>query len=178
MTIEAATAPPERMHLVDLRTGEDREVFFNPDQLQEQLSVNWARLTVPGLSHQVLHYVNTNNHSLDIDLYLAAHSLLERQLMDDWRRFLLSLCYSSGGAGGVADGGPPRVLLVWPQMFSMVVVLGSLKIRHTRFAQSGASTRYFATISVEEIRDMRLTSEDVRAQGTRRSTSGEGESAG
>jgi hypothetical protein len=178
MTIEAAVAAPERMHLVDLRTGEDRSVFFNPEQLEEQLSVNWAKLTVPGLSHQVLHYVNTNNHALSLDLYLAAHSLLERQLMEDYRRFLLSLCYSSGAAGTIAEATPPRVLLVWPELFSMTVVLGDLKIRHARFAQTGASTRYFATISIEEIRDVRLTSEDVRRQGTRRSSSGEGESAG
>ena len=98
--------------------------------------------------------------------------------MDDWRRFLLSLCYPSGAAGSIVDGGPPRVLFVWPELFSMTVVVSGLKIRHTRFARTGGTTRYFATLTVEEIRDVRITSEDVRRQGTRRSTSGEGEDAG
>lgn len=174
MTLEAATVTPERMHLVDLRTGEDRTAFFNPSQLEEQVSVNYARQTIPGLSHQPLQYVNTNNHGIELDLYAAGHSVTERQLMDDWRRFLLSLCYASESADSIQNGAPPSVLFIWPRVFSMRIRIMSVRIVHKDFVIGGETRRWAAAISFEEDRSARITSEEVRRLGTRRSYSGGG----
>lgn len=174
MSMAEAVARPERMHLVDLTTGEDLEVFFNPEQLTEELQVIYTRQTIPGMSHQPLQYSNTNNQTLSLDLYCRAHTEGERVLIEDFRRFLQSLCYPKGDAGSIDDGAPPRVLFVWPLTWTWTCVITGLRITSTAFAQNGRIARYVASVTLEEIRDVRLTSQDVRAHGTRRSASGGG----
>jgi hypothetical protein len=179
MTIGEAVQPPVRMHLVDLRTGEDLEVLFNPELLEEQVGPVWERLEIPGLSHQVLQYKNTSNHTFQLELYSMAHSRIFQTGIDDFRKFLLSLCYPPAAANGIATGGPPRVLLVWPNLVSMTcVVAGNIAFKHTRFTLQGLSSRWTAQLPLEEIRDQRLTSEDVRRLGTRRSSAGSDSSSG
>lgn len=174
MSIGESVAPPARMHLVNLATSEDLEVFFNPEQLDEELQVAYSRLTVPGLSHQPLQFSYTGNLGVNIDLYCAAHTEQDRVLIEDFRRFLFSLCYPNGNAGTIDDGAPPRVLFVWPQLYTWTSVITSLKVRSSAFSQQGRISRYVATIGFEEIRDIRLTSDDVRRHGMRRSAGGSG----
>lgn len=174
MSMAELAATPARMHLVDLSTGEDLEVFFNPEQLEEELQVAYARLTVPGLSHQPLQYTNTGNQGVTLDLYARGNTPGERVLIEDFRRFLQSLCYPRGNAGTIDDGAPPRVLFVWPLVWTWTCKVTSLRITSTQFSQDGRISRYVASVTLEEIRDVRLTSDDVRRHGTRRSASGGG----
>jgi hypothetical protein len=132
---------------------------------------------VPGMSHQPLQFINTGNLTFPLDLYARAFSFQDRVAIEDFRRFLHSLCYPKGDAGTIDDKTPPRVLMVWPHVWSITCVVTSLKIVATSFAIDGRISRYMATVSLEEIRDGRLTSEDVRRHGTRRSPAGSGESA-
>jgi hypothetical protein len=174
MSMAEATAPPARMHIIDLSTGEDLEVFFNPEQIQEQIEVAYNRLTVPGMSHQPLQYSHTGNHGVNVDLYAVGQNDAQNILIEDFRRFLMSLCYPKGDAGTIDDGAPPRVLFVWPLVWTWTAVVTGLKITSSQFAQNGRISRYIASLSFEEIRDVRLTSDDVRRHGTRRSASGGG----
>lgn len=174
MSFAVAVAQPTRMTIGNLRTGETQEVFFNPTELQKQLSVNWTRQRVPGLPHEPLQYQNTSNLQVTLELYCQATDRAEdADLIDDFERFLMSLCYPSASADSIATGAPPRVLVVWPNVMSFqAVVAGNVQFRHTQFATDGRSLRYTATLPLEEIRDFRLTSEDVRRQGTRRAPVG------
>lgn len=169
---DAMSRKPERMTLADLLTGESLEVQFNPEQLPEEVTVNWTRLSVPGNSHQQLQYGNTNNHTYSLDIFFEAHSEEELERIAEARNFLLSLCYPSGNAGDVATGGPPRVLFVWPNITTFTAHVARVRIVHQRFTLYGESSRYLATVEIEEVRDGRLTSEAVRAIGTRRGVGG------
>ena len=142
---------------------------FNPTQFEEQLDVNYAAQTVPGLSHQPLHYTFTANHKIAIDLFFRGDDPERQAYVEDMRRFMLALCYPRA-ATLVAGGSPPRALLVWPNVLSMTTVVRSLRIRNTRFAIDGKPMEFTASVSFEEIRDFRLLSEDVREQGTLRSS--------
>lgn len=171
---EALTTPP-RMHLVDLSTGEDMEVMFNPEAMKERIEVAYSRLTIPGLSHRPLQYTNTGNHEAPIELYFQGSTEDELDRLDDWRRFMLSLAYPKGNAGTIDDGAPPRILFVWPNVWTFTVILTSIEIASSAFSIADLRiTRMIATLGIEEIRDVRLTSEDVRRNGTRRSSSGGG----
>lgn len=165
---------PDRMHLVDLASGEDYEVMFNPEQIQEELQVVYARQAVPGLSHQPLHYSYTSNEQVALDLFAVGDTPEERLIVEDFRRFLKSLCYPRGNAGTIDDGAPPRVLFVWPHVWTWTSVVTSLRIVSTQFTLRGRIVRFTASLMLEEIRDVRLTSEEVRRSGTRRSASGGG----
>jgi hypothetical protein len=170
MGLEAAGQRPARMSIANVATGESVEAQFNPTEFEEAIEVNWARQTVPGLSHQPLQFVNTGNVRFTLDLNFDAQdatTTIEDVLFA--RRFLQSLCYPRRGAEDVAGGGPPRALFVWPKVIALTCVLTGISLKYGRFALDGTPTQFSAKVTLEEIRDVRLLSEDVLADGTQRS---------
>lgn len=175
LTVEQANAQLDafqqhapRMTLQDLQTLETLTAQFNPAKLDETIKVDWVKLTVPGLSHRRHQYNYTDNHGVTFELIFDAQQAGNITDMREARKFLLSLCYSKRGAQNVRDGEATRVLFVWPNLFSLTCVISSLKIVHTAFNLAGDPIYYTAAIGVEEIRDTRLFSEDVRNDGTQR----------
>ncbi|TMQ08631.1 MAG: peptidoglycan-binding protein [Deltaproteobacteria bacterium] len=175
MALEVAAQTPARMSIANVSSGESIEAQFNPTELEEALEVNWARQTVPGLSHQPLQFVNTGNLKFTLELQFEARSAtadIDRNLQA--RRFLQSLCYPRRGAANVAGGGPPRVLFVWPTFVSLTCVIASLSFKYSRFNLAATPIQFSAKLALEEIRDVRLLSEDVLANGTQRSGASNG----
>ena len=75
MGIEQAVAKPPRCVLVNVVSAESIDCLFNPTQLSEKLQINWNRLSVPGLSHQVLQFQSTGNRQLaGVEFYPTAAS--------------------------------------------------------------------------------------------------------
>ena len=158
------------MAIANVATGESVEAQFNPTEFEEALEVNWARQTVPGLSHQPLQFVNTGNAKFTLELNFEVQDPnADLDQIHHARRFLQSLCYPRRGAEDVASGGPPRALFVWPNVVSLTCVVTALSFKYGRFNVEGTPVQFTAKVTVEEIRDMRLLSEDVLADGTRRS---------
>lgn len=160
---------PPTMYLSDLRTLETMTAQFNPEQFEEVLKVVWARLPGPGSSHEKLQYDHTENHKFTFEMIydaLTGEGDVDGNL--DARKFLQSLCYAKRGAVTVSDGAPPRILFVWPEMVSLTAAIGELKFKHQRFNREGKSTFFKVDVALEEIRDVRLTSEEVRESGTQR----------
>jgi hypothetical protein len=175
VALEIAAQTPARMSIANVSSGDSIEAQFNPTELEEALEVNWARQTVPGLSHQPLQFVNTGNTKFTLELQFEAQNAttdVERNLRA--RRFLQSLCYPRRGATNVAGGGPPRVLFVWPTFVSLTCVIASLSFKYSRFNLAGTPIHFTAKVALEEIRDVRLLSEEVLANGTQRSGAGTG----
>ncbi len=169
------TAPPARASLGDLRTGETIAVFANPEELDAMLAVNYVRQGVQGLSHEPLQYKNTGNQRINLALYCC--DLEEPERIDDFERFLLSLCYAPESPGEIPFAGPPDVLLLWPQLISMRMRVVSLNFKFVMFASDGGALRYSAELELEEIRTVRLTSQEVRRNGFRRSGAAPGDVA-
>ncbi len=169
---------PARMTIMNISNG-DALGFdaaggaqFNPTELEEDLTVNWNKLAVLGLSHMPLQYQQTDNHALSVDLAFrawddtGANRIVSIQAA---RRFLLSLCYSSRNSPATVIGGaPPRCLFVWPTLIEFVCVVKKLHFHHTLFNTQGAPVHFSCKVDVEEIRDFRLYSEDVYTMGTQR----------
>jgi hypothetical protein len=170
MGIETAGQVPARMSIANVSTGDSIEAQFNPTEFEEQLELNWARQTIPGLSHQPLQFVHTGNTKFPLELNFEAQdpatTLAEIHYA---RRFLQSLCYPRRGAETVAGGGPPRVLFIWPNFISLTCVVTALSFKYGRFNLDGTPIQFTAKVTLEEIRDVRLLSEDVLRDGTQRS---------
>jgi len=163
MGITQATARPARCSLVNVSTGEAMECWMNPNQLAEKVAVNWNRLAVPGLSHQVLQYQSTGNRQLPgIEFYLDR--LLASEPQDDrdilaFRAFLLSLTVPPADTPGMA---PPRTLVIWPKVMTIEAVLTEVEFQYRQFALDGSVLLYTATANFEQILDVRVTSEQLR----------------
>lgn len=166
---EFMTGP--RMSLTNISTGERIEAQFNPTSIQENITIEYSRQQVLGMSHQPLQYKNTGNQQLPLELYWRSESRTEIEAHQDNRKFLYSLCYPRSGATNVVGGAPPRVLIVWPNYLSLTCVVTGLSIRAEQFNNELTPVKWSCSVALEEIRDVRLTSEEVRASGLVRSSS-------
>lgn len=171
--LETVARNPVRVTIANLRTGETQPVMTNPEQIELVIDVGWNELEVPGQSHVPLQFKNVSNTTFPLDLYCSEYMDAGKlNSLDDHSRFLQSLCYPDYDANNVLEGAPPRILVIWPNVLSMTVVIRSLGIKYTHFSiEDGHPTRFTAAVKVSEIRDVRLSSADVRAQGFRRGQS-------
>lgn len=174
MGIESvADRRPPKAILVNVSTGEEMEVLFNPTQLGEKVSVNYNRLTVPGLSHQVLQYQSTGNTTLSsiefyLDKYVASRNEDDPDILD-FKRFLQALTVPPAGAEDILGGAPPRVLVIWPaELFTLECVITDVEFEYRQFSVDTELMVYAARATFEEIRDMRMTSEELRELGSER----------
>ena len=171
-----AAARPPRITLHNIGSGETVEMPFFPSTLTERIVVSYSRQKVVGMSHTILQYANTENYTLPgLSFFFRATTPEELAANLSARNFLMSLCVAREGARAVRDGGPPRILFIWPQMISLTTKITNLQLQHTKFNVRGASTIYSAKFDLEEIRDARLTSEQVRTFGTIRDSGGQGQ---
>lgn len=151
-----------KMSISNLNTGETFRAQFNPEKLEESLESTYAEIDVPGLSHKPMQFSNTSNEEFTTELFWRATKPAELEAMRQARRFLKSLCFPRRDADTVAGGAPPRVLFVWPRMLSLVCAVKSVKFSHELFTSLGQARVSRATLTLSEIRDVRLSSEDVR----------------
>lgn len=175
MALDAAAGRPSKMSISNLDTAESIYLQYNPEEIEEAFGVVYARQTSPGLSHQILQYINTENVVLTFDLVFDALTNREDFDEDDAlnaRRFIHSLTLPMAGAATVRDGAPPRVLFVWPYLFAFTTVITKGRTKFRRFFKSGKPSLFTISLTIEELREFRITSEDVLADGTQRADSG------
>lgn len=168
MSVSEATARPPRCILVNVASGESIECLFNPTQLSEKLQVNWNRLAVPGLSHQVLQFQSTTNRQLSgvefyLDRFFAAEQSTDMNILD-FRAFLRALTVPPEGTAGVVTTAPPRVLFIWPDVVTAECVVASVEFQYKQLAVDGSVLVYSASVTFEEILDTRVTSEELREE--------------
>ena len=168
MSLDAALARASRCLLINVTSGESIECLFNPTQLTEKLQVNWNRLAVPGLSHQVLQFQNTGNRQLSglefhLDRFFAAEQPGDVNIRD-FRAFLRALTVPPEGTEGVPATAPPRVLFLWPNVVTVECVVASVEFQYKQLAVDGTVLVYTASVSLEEILDTRVTSEELREE--------------
>ena len=168
MPIELAMVRPPRCVLVNVTSGESMECLFNPTQLTEKVQVNWSRLAVLGLSHQVLQFQSTANRSLAgvefyLDRFFATEQPGEPDIME-FRSFIRALTVPPSGTEGVVDTAPPRTLFIWPEVITVETVVTDVEFQYRQVAIDGRVLVYAATVTFEEILDVRVTSEELREE--------------
>ena len=168
MGLEVAGIRAPRCFLINVETAETIDCLFNPTQLSEKMQVNWNRVTVPGLSHQLLQFQSTGNRQLSgvefyLDRFFAQEQSNDADILE-FRGFLRALTVPPKGADGVPATAPPRTLFVWPTVLSIETVLTDLEFQYRQFAADATVLVYTATVTFEEILDARVTSEDKRTE--------------
>ena len=168
MPTDLATTRSPRCLLVNVESGESMECLFNPTQLAEKVQVNWNRLAVPGLSHQVLQFQSTGNRTLaGVEFYLDRFFAREQPGQPDimaFRSFVRALMVPPAGTEGVMATAPPRTLFIWPQVTTVETVVTEAEFHYRQVAVDGRVLVYVATVTFEEILDFRVTSEELRQE--------------
>lgn len=148
-----AQVDPPRVTITNIRNGAEVVAQFNPEELEEQVAPNWARLQVQGLSHEVRHFRNTGPYTQRFTLYFRAATPEDLVLMQRARRQLMSWAYPQRiRASNYVGGGPPELLLIWPGMLAIYVHLVECRIKHQRFNVEGHSVQFEAQVGFEEAR--------------------------
>jgi hypothetical protein len=154
---------PPKVELVNLDTLESVQCQFNPASLERSITINYSRITVPGLSHQILQYSSTSNFKLP-GLQFRFEQVLDRAYsLSNFVGFMHSFTASPLGTSGVVSTRPPRILFVWPHFITMEAVVLSIKEKYDMFFTDGTPRSLVVTLDFEEIRDFRLYSEDLRS---------------
>ena len=168
--------------LQNLETAEFMEFLMNPEELRARITVNYARQPTHGGSHHWLQYQNTSNATFPLTLIFPRHVLISSERdgagrlttgqiagiqdkFEDYRKFLLALCYPVGQRNAPMRRSPPPALLLWPSHVAIKVVLTSLEFRDPIFDQKQRSMEIRAQCEFEEYRQYRLTSSDARQKG-------------
>ena len=141
---------------------------FNPSGFEESLGANYSRQQVLGLSHQVKQFSNTEDTKFTFSLFHRAtdggRAELDRILFA--RTFLRASCHPRQ-ANTLKTGGAPRLLFIWPTFLVFECVLTSVRFKYTQFNFRGEPTAYTADVTLEEVRDMLVTMQDVLDGGGR-----------
>lgn len=165
MSLATALGRPPRCVLINVASGESMECLLNPTELSEKLQVNWTRLTVPGLSHQVLQFQSTGNRQIAMEFYLdrffAAAQPADMRILS-FRAFLRALTVPPAGTEGTVATAPPRVIVVWPKVITLEAVVASVDFQYRHFGADLDVLVYTASVAFEEILDVRVTSESLR----------------
>jgi hypothetical protein len=172
---------PARMFLHHLRSGITLQAMYNPQQVEEALTVVWGRLSPLGASGQPMQYQRTSNLTVPLALTFDAHSTrsvtpgvlknagvpgLENLRPTEFaRRFLLASCYGPRGAESIQGTAPSRMLLIWPNMWQLAARITEVKIAHTKFETTLASQIMTASLKLEYESLVRITWEDVMEKG-------------
>lgn len=171
---ELASEPP-KMSLTNIDDpSKSISPQYNPEKLKQKISANWAEQTIPGFSHKRLHYIDTSNDGFSFSLHFDSigepKSTQERNMAI--RRFLMAHCYARGGAQSIITGAPPRLLLVWPSLVSMTAIVRDLDFTYSRFNRLLEPIVWDVDVVLQEIRDVRLSFEDVFFSGNFRGSGG------
>lgn len=169
--------PPSRMTLVNMVTGDSRIAQFNPETFTETIGVNYASMQVPGLSHTRKHFINTEDVKFEFELFftclddVSPSSVAAIADMDLNRKFLYALTHP-WRSDGIRRGGPPRVIFIWPTFITLNCVVRMLAFTYLNFNRYGTPTAFKAKVSLEEIRDVFVSMEDILSLGTQRADFG------
>ncbi len=154
--------------LTRLTDGETLASQFLPAEFETTLEVEYVKLKVPGLSHAPQQYVQTGNQGFDLELVYRTREADDAEWIAQARNFCQSLCYPRAGADSIITGAPSRVLVVWPNFLSLTCIVTKVQEKHSAFSREGFPVRSVFRLTLEEIRDVRLTAEDVDLLGLQR----------
>lgn len=152
---------PSRFSVVNLSTNEELVAQFNPTEFDDELSPDYDRITPIGGSHARMHFRHTNNYNVPLELFFTAQTEEDYKYINEARHKIQSWCYPLAGSKDSPSKGPPRLLATWPLVFSIECYLTRCRMKYLRFAPDGRCTRFTASVTFEECRDRRLTSEQV-----------------
>lgn len=159
-----------KMSLTNLVNGETLPAQYNPEQLEEEIGANYAKLAVLGLSHQVKQFAHTDDLTFAFTLHWrATRGPAGMQELLRARRFMHAACAPVGVAGSIRKAGPPRILFVWPGLISLTSVVTKARVVLDSFNKTLLPGHLSMAVTLEEVRDVNITSEEVFAVGTERS---------
>ncbi len=167
MPIDAFTHHPPRMTITRLDDPTIvLEAQYNPEEVKEKVGASWSKQVVPGLSHQVKQFTNTENRRISFTMVFQAIPLgLDgTSRIRQVRRFFLSSVRPRRNVGSIASAGAPRLLFVWPEYMSLTATLESANMNTKRYNAGGPPIELSVEVELEEIRDTAIFADEIERE--------------
>lgn len=164
---------PERLVIVDIdRTSENDqgtidqiEVQFNPSEFTRTIQAIYHEHEVLGQSFAPQEYLRTSNQQIQISLdYLVDVSFDEVDQLVTAQNFIESFLYPPQAESFLSNS-PSRMLLLWPNSFSLRCRLHTATFKHHLFAQNGGTAGLKIDMTLKEASVRRITKGRVQTQG-------------
>jgi len=159
---------PVRVVLADAGSLSDNiKCAANPQTLQVSVRATYGKLAPVGWSQQIVQYGSTESVNLPIELYFSAQQIWRFKdhnvvSLDQGVDFLASFLQPKGQ--GLA---PPRLLLIWPKMLTIVLGVEEFQVTHTQFYRSLQASICTVTLQATEIETQFVSSRTRRDGGFR-----------
>lgn len=157
-----------KMMVINIASNESVSVQFNPTEFQTKIRAVWVKQIMPGLSHEPLQFSHTENQSFSFELFYRASTIEEQATLMRVQNFFQALCIPTSRLGG-GTGAPPRAIFVWPNYVSMQVVLEEVTLNPEMFDSTGQPIHLTIAVQLQEIREVRMLSSEIRDIGMQRS---------
>jgi len=145
--------------IVNQFSGEEQEVIINPTSLPKRIQARYSEkhpiMSAPGK----LVYEATTNAEIPLRLEADADLFPKRSILDFWI-FMESLLYPVRLGDLIGD--PPDVLLIWPNLLSILVKVTQVNTTFTEFATNLKAKAYQMDVVVKEVGQTLVFSDDVR----------------
>jgi nucleoid-associated protein YgaU len=157
----------EKATITNTVTGARIAVMFNPEEYTQTRENNFAAIAVPGLSAPIIQFVNGNQQSLEMELFLdtyEAHKSGNRSLNqagDDVRKLARAVT-------GLMDidrttHAPPVLLFTWASL-SFSCVLSRATQKFVMFNPDGTPVRARLTVTFSQYSNAELEAKQVKRE--------------
>lgn len=130
----------------------------NPTEFEDAVETEWQRFSPPGASYSRMHFSNTKNHTIEMDLHwfvredrMSAKGNSQVVLANSARELVLSWNHPDYTSDGWSKG-PPVLVLMWPPTIQFFLcVLVECRIRNLKFSADGNVLRWVASVKFEQV---------------------------
>jgi hypothetical protein len=110
----------EKAYLVDYNTAEKLEFQYNPNEWEDNRSVNYSTITIPGISHPV--YQFTAGGERIVKFVLITNAMYKKNAPFEISHWIRARTYPVR-SDFVLENAPPRVVFIWPNAISMLAII-------------------------------------------------------
>lgn len=157
----------EKATITNTVTREAVQVLFNPADYELNREINYAQVTIPGLSSPLLQFVAGNLQTLEMELFLdsyEAHSSGSRILtraQEDVRRLTSQVTNLMNIEP--STHAPPVLIFTWASL-AFRCVLSRVHQRFVMFLDDGTPVRALLSVVFSEFSDLDLEAKEVKRE--------------
>lgn len=151
--------PLEKATIVNLETGGQVRVLFNPEEYSIKRDNNFAQSAIPGLSSPVTQFVAGNMRTLDMELFIDTY--VDQTPGSDAREVadqIISLMDILPETHA-----PPRLEFAWGSL-RFQCVLASASSTFQMFREDGTPVRMRVQVTFNEYRDPRVEAREIKRE--------------
>ncbi len=151
---------------LDSQDGELQTIYLqsNPETLSRTYSAVYVAHTPIGFTGTHRNFVGNGDVEFPLDVWYYATNRREYEELVEAKNFITAIAYPSD-AVDIKTNAPPRVLITWPNNFSMICRIESVSIKDELFDRTGENTMFTAVLNLFSVSDLRLDKKVIKTQG-------------